>query len=76
MNRKKKKWTTKNTHIERKSKMENYNKDFIGWVEKLGLWMILIAAIIFIIVVAFNNHIVGYDHFIGIPREWIHSLLK
>ena len=76
MRKRKKKWTTKNTHIERKKKQEYYDKDFTGWVAKIGSWMILIAAIIFIIVVAFYNHIVGYDHFIGIPREWIHSLLK
>lgn len=76
MERKKKKWTTKNTHIERKKKKDDYNKDSNGWVEKAGLWMILTAAIIFIFVVAMNNHIIGYDHFIGIPREWIHSLFK
>ena len=76
MKRKKKKWTTKNTHLERKEKREDYDKDFAGWVAKVGIWMILIGAIIFIIEVAFNNHIVGYDHFIGIPREWVRSLFK
>ena len=47
MKRKKKKWTTKNTHLERKEKREDYDKDFAGWVAKVGIWMILIGAIIF-----------------------------
>lgn len=36
----------------------------------------LVTAILVILLIALNNHIVGYDHFIGIPREWIHSLFK
>lgn len=76
MKKRKEKWTTKNTHVERKVKREKHDRDFTGWVWKVDAWMILIAAIIFIILVALNNHIVGYDHFIGIPREWVHSLLK
>ena len=27
-----------------------------------------------IIVMAVDTHIVGYDHFLGIPLEWIRSL--
>lgn len=50
--------------------------DTKDWKLVFGVWITIIAAILFIILVAFNNHIVGYDHFIGIPREWIHSLLK
>lgn len=75
MNRKKKKWTTKNTHLKRNDKMKS-DTDTKDWKLVFGVWITIIAAILFIILVAFNNHIVGYDHFIGIPREWIHSLLK
>lgn len=73
--KRKKKWTTKNTHIRRYVKNENYVKPE-KWYDKLASWIFLIAAIIFIFIVASNNHIVGYDHFVGIPREWVHSLLK
>jgi len=76
MRKRKKMWTTKNTHVERKVKREKYDKDFSGWVWKVDAWIVFIAAIILIFLVALNNHIVGYDHFIGIPREWVRSLLK
>ena len=76
MKKRKKKWTTKNTHFERKKKREDYDKDSTGWVEKIGLWMILIAALLGVAIMSMNSHIVGYDHFFGIPREWVRSLLK
>lgn len=76
MKKNKKKWTTKNTHLEKKKKREDYDKNFAGWVAKLGFWMMLVAVILGIAIIAMNNHIVGYDHFIGIPREWVHSLFK
>ena len=42
---------------------------------KIAIWIILAAAMLFIfVVVASNNHIVGYDHFLSIPLEWIRSL--
>ena len=31
-------------------------------------------AILVILLIALNNHIVGYDNFIGIPSEWVRSL--
>lgn len=73
--RRRKKWTTKNTHIERKKKRRN-------GVYKNTPYTIILAiigvatAIVVITFIAMNNHIVGYDHFIGIPREWVHSLFK
>lgn len=75
MKKRKKKWTTKNTHVEiKKKKATNESKntpyDIIFTV------IFVLAAILSIIVIALDNHIVGYDHFIGIPREWVHSLLK
>lgn len=74
MKKRRKKWTTKNTHIKRYTKSDYREPE--KWYVKLDDWIVLIAAIIFIILVALNNHIVGYDHYIGIPREWVHSLLK
>ena len=65
---KKKKWTTKNTHIKK-----NANQDYVEpekWYDKLGTWI----AILVILLIALNNHIVGYDNFIGIPSEWVRSL--
>ena len=40
------------------------------WYDTLGTWIIIAAVIVFIILVALNNHVVGYDHYIGIPIEW------
>lgn len=73
MNRKKTKWTTKNTHIKKNNKVE---KDVtpINLSLKISVWIVIFAAIISILLIASNNHIVGYDNFIGIPREWVHSL--
>lgn len=70
--RKKKIWTTKNTHIKRNAK-----KDYVEpetWYDKLGTWIIIAIAILIILVIALDNHIVGYDNFIGIPSEWVKSL--
>lgn len=73
MNRKKTKWTTKNTHIKKNNKAE---KDVtpINLSLKISVWIVILAAIISILLIASNNHIVGYDNYIGIPREWVHSL--
>ena len=75
MKKNKKKWTTKNTHIKKSNKkgIEAEPKD---WKLILGVWIAIAATILFIILVALNNHIVGYGDFIGIPREWVHSLFK
>ena len=70
--RKKKKWTTKNTHIKRMNENEYINPE--KWYDTLGTWIIIAAVIVFIILVALNNHVVGYDHYIGIPIEWARSL--
>lgn len=75
MKKRKKQWTTKNTNIERKKKritneVKNTSYDIIFAI------IVISAAILSIIVIALDNHIVGYDHFIGIPREWVHSLFK
>lgn len=70
--RKKKIWTTKNTHIKKNAK-----KDYVEpetWYDKLGIWIIIAIAILIILVIALDNHIVGYDNFIGIPSEWVKSL--
>lgn len=44
------------------------------WYDRLGTWIVIAIAILVILLIALNNHIVGYDNFIGIPREWVHSL--
>ena len=71
--RKKKKWTTKNTHVRKNAK-----DAYVGpekWYDKLGTWIVIAVAVALIILIALNNHIVGYDNFIGIPSEWVRSLL-
>mgnify|MGYP001124817308 CR=1 FL=1 len=72
MKRRKKRWTTKNTHLKKEKKNEGEPEDRML---KIAIWIILAAAMLFIfVVVASNNHIVGYDHFLSIPLEWIRSL--
>ena len=34
----------------------------------------IISVILMILLQALDNHVVGYDHFIGIPTEWVRSL--
>ncbi len=70
--RRKKKWTTKNTHFKRMKKREDVEKTDIYL--KIATILVIAAAILSILVIASNNHVVGYDHFIGIPYEWVRSL--
>lgn len=71
--RKNKKWTTKNTHIRKFNRRTDIEPE--RWYDKLATWIVIAVAIALIILIALNNHIVGYDHFIGTPMEWIRSLL-
>lgn len=71
--RRKQKWTTKNTHFKRMKKREDVVKKDSIYVKIVDI-LVIIAAIISILVIASNNHVVGYDHFIGIPHEWVRSL--
>lgn len=79
MNKKKKKkhWTTKNRHIKRLKK-KDYVEQPINRFYKIcldvGTWMIIIAGLLFIILKALDNRVVGYDHFPSIPLEWIKFL--
>lgn len=70
--RKRKKWTTKNTHM--KKNMKDCYTESERWYDKLETWVVLAVAIALIILIALNNHIVGYDNFIGLPFEWVRSL--
>ena len=72
--RKNKKWTTKNTHIKRFNKSSEIEP--MKWYDKMTAWIIIACAIALIILITLNNHIVGYDNFIGIPMEWVRSLLE
>ena len=68
------KWTTKNTHIKRLNKSNN--TELIKWYDKVATWIIIACAILLIILIASNNHIVGYDNYIGIPKVWVQSLFE
>ena len=70
--RKNKKWTTKNTHIKRFYKSSDIKP--MSLYEKIVIWLAIACGIALIILIALNNHIVGYDHYIGIPIEWARSL--
>lgn len=72
--RKKKKWTTKNTHVKRKNKSSRLNPDPMSLYEKIVLWIVIAYGILTIILRALDNNVVGYDNFIGIPNEWRNSL--
>ena len=70
--RKKKKLTTKNTHVKRENKSSGLKP--MGLYEKIAIWVIIAFGILTIILRVLDNHVVGYDNFIGIPSEWIRSL--
>lgn len=67
--RKKKHWTTKNTHIKRMKKQPENKKEikFIWW--EFILIILLVIWMIFKIVNSQNR--CGYDHYPGMPDEWI-----
>lgn len=73
MGKRKKKWITKNTHLPKRNQKEYEESE--GWMFKIGVWFAIVAILVWIfVVVASNNHMVGYDNFIGRPIEWARSL--
>ena len=72
--KKKKHWTTKNTHLKRFKKTEEYSEQSSSRFERILYIIGLILAILSILSTALDNFIVGYDHFTGIPSDWIKSL--
>lgn len=75
MKKKKKKshWTTKNTHLKRYKNKEPENSS-ISRFDRIAIIVTIIAAILFIILKAIDNRVVGYDHYPNIPTEWIRWL--
>ena len=71
MKRRKKRWTTKNTHLRKVKKREEESEDRML---KIASWIFLALAVLIITIIALNNHVVGYDNFIGRPLEWSRSL--
>jgi hypothetical protein len=79
VNKKKKKhWTTKNTHLKHLKNRDEHSEQPMDRFNKvlynIGAWLIIIAAILFIILKALDNRVVGYDHFPSIPVDWIRWL--
>jgi len=66
MKKKKKHWTSKNTHL-KKSKKKSEDNAFITHID----WMTILYIILIIILIALNSNYVGYDYFPSIPYEWI-----
>lgn len=75
MKKKRKHWTTKNTHLRHPRKRDENSEQPMSSIEKnlfkIGSWLIIIAGILLIILKALDNRVVGYDHFPSIPMEWI-----
>lgn len=69
---KKKKKSTRKTYIPKK-KIEREEKE--PRIYRI-IWTIIVIGIVisFLILMATSTHLVGYDHFIGIPSEWVRSL--
>lgn len=67
--RKKNHWTTKNTHIKRMKKRDNKNSSEL--IPLIWVIMIVLSIIGMFITWLFDTDRSGYDHFIGIPQEWI-----
>lgn len=73
--RKKKHWTTKNTHLKKiKARDENSFQPMSGFERKcfrFCLILFILYAILVICLKALDNQVVGYDYFPSIPYEWI-----
>lgn len=73
MSKRKKKWTTKNTHLLKRERGKEY-KESDNLMLKIAMWIVIATGFLTIIVKALNNHVVGYDRFVGMPLEWVRSL--
>jgi len=73
MKKKRKHQTTKSRRIKRLKIETNYNPP-ISKFERLSIIFTIVLAILFIILKALNNRVVGYDYFPSIPIEWIEWL--
>lgn len=71
---KKKKKSTRKAYIPKK-KIEREEKEPL--IYRI-IWTIIVIGIVisFLILMATSTHLVGYDHFIGIPSEWVRSLFN
>ena len=76
--RKKKHWTSKNTHLKKmKSRDESSFQPMSRFEKKCYIFcliLFILDAILVIILKALNNQTVGYDYFPSIPSEWIEWL--
>lgn len=70
--RKKKKWTIKNNHIRKFNRGTDIEP--VNLYVRIAAWVIIAFGLLVILSIALNNHVVGYDNFIGIPTEWARSL--
>lgn len=70
--RKKKKMITKNTHVRKFNRRTDAEP--ISLCVRIAAWVVIAFGILVILSIALNNHVVGYDNFIGIPSEWVKSL--
>lgn len=64
--------TTKNTHVRKINRRTDAEP--ISLCIRIAAWVVIAFGILVILSIALNNHIVGYDNFIGIPSEWVKSL--
>ena len=71
MTKKKKRWTTKNTHLKRYQKQEK--DEGISWTST-GILEVIIILVFLIGLIVKDHHIVGYDRFPSMPIEWMKSL--
>ena len=69
--KKKKHWTTKNTHLKRYQKQEK--DEGISWTST-GILEVVIILVFLIWLIVKDHHIVGYDRFTSMPIEWMKSL--
>jgi len=76
--KRKKHWTTKNTHLKHLKKRDENSEQpmsrFYKVLFNIDTWLIIIAAILIIILKALDNRVVGYDYYPNIPIEWIRWL--
>ena len=73
--RKKNHWTSKNTHLKhfrpRDKEDGLYKNRRERLYEKIVTCITFIIIFLLLLIKALDNRVVGYDHFTGIPSEWI-----
>lgn len=68
--KRKKKWTTKHTHVKRTPMSKEWRAKQSRF-EKILMLVLLILGILYYFFSLLDTHRVGYDSFMGMPIDWM-----